>query len=145
MKKIGVSVLSVFMLLFFASEMQAQAQSAENSNVILENQWISAHAWFSCPSTGEVFFDVDLHILTKMTPSGKWSHFIVAKGEGVDDSGGIWTWHDTWNRSSWGDEEWHATRTLTARGPDKVKLQMKVVYIIKDGELVQYKVDPLCE
>ena len=144
MKKTGVSVLAVFVLFFFASTMQAQNNSAANSDVIISHEKFSAQAWISCPSTGVLVFDVELHILTKMTPSGKWSHFLVANGEGVDDSGGIWKWHDTWNQSE-KDLDRHVTRVLTVHGPGGKKLQLKGHVIIKDGEEVKFRFDPLCE
>ena len=146
MKKTVVSFFTVILLFFFASVMQAQNQSANNSEVIIANEWLfMSGLWIDCPSTGIITCDVDLRILTKTTPSGKWSHFLVANGEGFDEDGGKWIMHDAWNQSSNGVGDWHGTRTWTYHGPHGAKLQLKGQYIVKNGETIQYKVDPLCE
>jgi hypothetical protein len=144
MKRVVVVFFSTFLLFFFASALQAQNQSAENSDVIFYNSWWEFSGGVDCPETGFISFTGVVHDMTKITPSGKWSQHYNAYGEGVDDSGGVWKWHDAWNISS-KDGDWHETQVWTLQGPKGAKLQMKVVYIEKDGELVIYKFDPLCE
>ncbi len=122
---------------------QAQNQSADNSDVIDYNFWLENPSYIDCPETGLIVFASIIHIVVKNTPSGKWSAHFNAYGEGFDDSGGAWKFHDTWNRSA--KDGWHETRVLTAQGPKGAKLQMKMVLIIKDGEIVIDKFDGPCE
>ena len=144
MKKIGLLVLSVFLLFFFTSALQAQNQSAENSDVIYLNEWWDFSGVVSCDETGIISFTGVVHVIVKETPSGKWSQHFNAYGEGVDEFGGEWKWHDNWHMSG-KDGDYHSTEVWTLQGPKNAKLQLKAFYMVKDGEVVIDKFDPLCE
>jgi len=77
MKQIGVSILEVFSLVFFASTIQAQDQSAESSDVIVENSWWEWYECIYCPSTGIICTSGTLHALMKILLTGTYTiHFV---------------------------------------------------------------------
>jgi len=136
-------LLSLLVIIFLMACYMPQTASAQ-SGVVLDNYWFEFGSSAYCPETGLIVFTGEVHQLTKLTPIGVLSVHYNAHGEGVDESGGEWTWIDAWNTTE-SFSDYQETRVLTLQGPKGAKLQMKIVFIVKDGETVVDKFEPLCE
>jgi hypothetical protein len=145
MKRIIVFFFSIFMLFFFASGLQAQNKSAENSKVIDAHYSSMEYiATIFCDETGWITFTCHYHAIFKHLPNGKGTQHFLEHGEGIDEYGGKWKMHGTHN--DWGDaDDFHKVYTRIFHGPKGAKLKVKIVIVEKDGVPMVHKFDPLCE
>ena len=148
MKRISLIIFKVFLLLFFALTVQAQNNSAENSDVIFMNQWYETTNVITCPETGPIDLTFNVHVVYKDLPTGILSDHFTAYGEGIDLNGDLWKAHEVFN-CKWipipGVYD-HLVHNFTLKGPKGAKLKMRFLCVRNgNGEIIHWKYDPLCD
>jgi len=126
------------------TQLSAQNKSAENSDVILNNEWWESLHVVNCDVTGTIIIYAVSHVTHKQTPSGNWSGHYNIKGEGFDEFGREWTFHETDNYVN-NEFDIHYTSIATLHGPKGAQLKMRIQFIEKDGKLQIEKFEPYCE
>ena len=109
------------------------------------------HQWFNfgnqivCDGT-TIDFSGYVQIIFKTLPDGTWMDHYNAYGEGVDQDGNLWKWHDAWNTKWDGTPAiTHEVRNLTLQGPKGAKLNLRIVFVMNgNGEIVRDEFDGLC-
>jgi hypothetical protein len=146
MRRIGLSILSVFLLFFFASSIQAQNQSAENSEVILFNGCYEWSGWTLCPDVGIITWSGEVQEIAKSLANGTTTFHYNAFAEGTDELGREYRWHDTWNEKIPADypDNFHMTRTVIIQGAKGVKFKLKSMWVVRDGEIINSRFEADC-
>ena len=148
MKRIGVSLLALLLLVFFASTIQAQSNnnSADNSVVITEHSSYEHSDWIYCPETGVITYTVQVHMIRVLLPNGTYLVHYNTRGEGTDEDEGAWELHSIWNSiDDYSEGDNHLVRSIIFNGPLGAKLKVTYLLIVKDNEIVKTVLDPLCD
>lgn len=142
MKKLSISIVATVVLFFCTSFVQAQNQSDQNSNVITFHQTYPLTETWGCPEYGSITFAIEVHQVMKLKSDGTLQYHANAKGEGVDEHGDFWTFHQAWV----GSPNIKNVRSLTLQGPKGAKLKLRVLFVRNgQGEIVRHEIDPICE
>jgi len=142
MKILSVSFIAIIVLLFCFSTSQAQNQSDQNSQVIFIHQTYGFSRYIDCPETGVISFKGEvLEMFKFFFKDGSATRLYNARGEGMDENGGTWTWKDVWI-FKYGT---HEVRTLILQGPKGAKMKGSILFVTNgNGEIIQLRIDLPC-
>ena len=153
MKNLSIVFVSALLLFFCVSTVQAQNQSAQNSDTLVYNYWSTFPVPpINCPETGgPIVFTLHVHRLVILLPNGNYKEHFNANGEGISENGDTWIWHGFQNNvivdpNEWPREYIESNRMTIIHGPKGAKLVMRVFLVVNgNGEIVQSVVEPFCE